>query len=263
MIFKIEDFEQNELANVRKKMEAFAAKYGSTREEIDKKAEMMGYSGQYRASFPYTALAEGIENIKKTRVVMAEDLAKKANERLGKIGNVHDFFVAEQFGEVKTWFKMASRYDPENPKVKEALSGIDQQIAQGMKDLHDRIDKRTWPGHASNAPKDAGKLAKTALSWFKASPDWGKRDKDPRQPLAVAVTGPWSIQKKNILGEPIMYGLPIILAVQVDSDKELGVARVYVLTMRTAEMRGVKMEPPFDHITVGDSYYIRPAAVKQ
>jgi hypothetical protein len=59
-----------------------------------------------------------------------------------------------------------------------------------------------------------------------------------------------------------MYGLPILLAVHVDSDKELDVARVYVLTIRTAEMRGVKMEPPFDHITVGDSYYIRPATVK-
>ena len=59
-----------------------------------------------------------------------------------------------------------------------------------------------------------------------------------------------------------MYGLPVLLAVEVPSDKELNVARVYVLTMRTAEGRGVKMEPPFDHITVGDSYYIRPSAVK-
>jgi len=263
LIVKIKNFEQNELPNVRKKMEAFAEKYGSTRKKIDQKAEMMGYSGQYRASFPYTELAEGIENIKKTRVVMAEDLLKKAKERRGNIENVHDFCVVEQFEEVKAWMKMAGRYDPENPKVKEALAGIDQQIAQGMKDFHARIDKRTWPGPASNAPKDADKLAKVALAWFKASPDWGKRDKDPRQPLAVSVTGPWSIQKKNILGEPIMYGLPILLAVQVESDKELDVTRVYMLTMRTAEMRGVKMEPPFDHITVGNSYFIRPGALKQ
>ena len=157
---------------------------------------------------------------------------------------------------------MASRYDAENPKVVEAQSTIDQRVAEGMKAFHTRIDKRTWPGHADNAPKDAKKLAKAALDWFKASPDWGKRDKDPRKPLAVTVTGPWSIQKKNLLGEPIMYGLPILLAVRVESDKELDVARVYVLTMRTAEMRGVKMEPPFDHVTVGDSYFIRPSAVK-
>jgi hypothetical protein len=119
------------------------------------------------------------------------------------------------------------------------------------------------PEHASNAPEDADKLAKVALAWFRASADWGKRDKDPRQPLAVVVTGPWSIQKTNLLGEPIMYGLPILLAVEVESDKQLNVARVYVLTLRTPEMRSVKMEPPFDHVTVGDSYFIRPAALKR
>jgi len=83
-----------------------------------------------------------------------------------------------------------------------------------------------------------------------------------RHPLAVIVTGPWSVQKKNLLGEPIMYGLPIKLAVKVDEDKELDAVRVYDLTMRTMEKRGVKMEPPFDHITVGNSYFIRPNKVK-
>jgi hypothetical protein len=58
-----------------------------------------------------------------------------------------------------------------------------------------------------------------------------------------------------------MYGLPIKLAVRVDEDSELNVVRVYELTMRTAEMRGVKQEPPFDHITVGNSYFIRPNKV--
>jgi hypothetical protein len=131
-----------------------------------------------------------------------------------------------------------------------------------MKSFNAEIDKRTWPGHASNAPKDAKALAQAALDWFKNSPDWGKRPQDARKPLAVAVKGPWSVQATNILGEPIMYGLPVLLAVEVESDKALNVARVYDLTMRTVEQRGVKMEPPFDSITVGNSYYIRPSAVK-
>jgi hypothetical protein len=79
--------------------------------------------------------------------------------------------------------------------------------------------------------------------------------------LAVSVTGPWSVQKQNLLGNPIMYGLPIKLAVRVDSDAELNVVRVYDLTMRTVEKAGVEMEPPFDHITVGNSYFIRPDKV--
>jgi hypothetical protein len=264
LIDKIEDFESNELAAITQAMEAFAAKYGSTREEIDGKADAMGYSGQYRASFPYTELSEGIENVEKTRVLMAEDLVAKAQERLARVqgGEGHDFVVVEQYATVKSWLNMAARYDAENPKVVAAQGGIDEQIAEGMASFNARIDGRTWPGHASNAPKDAKKLAQAALDWFKNSPDWGNRTTDPRHPLAVAVTGPWSVQAKNILGEPIMYGLPVLFACQVDEDKELNVARVYSLTMRTAEERGVAMAPPFDHITVGNSYFIRPSAVK-
>ena len=262
LIVQIEDFEKNERAKLEQKMEAFAKKYGSTREEIDKKAESMGYTGRGRASFAYTELKQGIENVKKTRVVMAEDLVKKGNEMLTPGRTGHDFSMVEYYARIKAWIEMAGRYDSENPKVKEALGSIDKRIAEGMKEFHARIDKRTWPGHAANAPKNAKELAGAALDWFKNSPDWGKRSKDARKPLAVVVTGPWSIQKKNILGEPIMYGLPVLLAVQVDSDKDMNAARVYSLTMRTAEKRGVKMEPPFDHITVGNSYFIRPDKVK-
>jgi len=262
LIAEIEDFEKKELANVSQKMEAFAKKYGYTRDEIDKKAESMGYTGNFRASFPYTELTKGIENIKKTRVVMAEDLVKKGNKMLDPGRMSHDFSVVDQYAKVKAWIRMAGRYDSENPKVKEAQDGIDQRVAEGMKAFHAKIDKRTWPKHAANAPKNAEELSGVALEWFKNSKDWGKRSTEPRKPLAVVVTGPWSIQEKNILGEPIMYGLPIRLAVQVDTDKDLNAARVYILTMRTVEKRGVKMEPPFDHITVGNSYFIRPDRVK-
>lgn len=262
LITQIEEFEKEKQPGLTPKMDSFAAKYGTARDEIDNKANAMGYSGQFRASFPYTELVQGIENVKKTRVAMAEDLVDKGTGRLAGIENLHDFAVADRLNNIKTWLEMAARYDAANPKVTNALAGIDEQIADAMKALNARIDARTWPDHASNAPKNAKDLANAALDWFKNSPDWGKRSEDARRPLDVVVTGPWSVQETNLLGEPIMYGLPILLAVEVPSDKELNVARVYVLTMRTVEMRGVKMEPPFDHITVGDSYYIRPSAVK-
>ena len=193
---------------------------------------------------------------------MAEDLVRRTTSELDGIRKGHDFFVGERYEKVKNWLKMAERYQADNPKVKELQATIDKKIADGMKEFNARVDGRTWPAHASNAPSNKDDLADAALDWFKNSPDWGKRSSKVRHPLAVIVTGPWSVQKKNLLGEPIMYGLPIKLAVEVDEDKELNAARVYILTMRTAEMRGVKMQPPFDHITVGNSYFIRPDKVK-
>ncbi len=68
--------------------------------------------------------------------------------------------------------------------------------------------------------------------------------------------------KKNLLEEPIQYGLPIVSAEQVESEKELDLARVYEGTLLTEEYKGVKTAPPFIGAAVGDSYYIRPSAVK-
>jgi hypothetical protein len=263
VIVEIENFEKNDLGTVETKMQAFASKYGATKTEIDNKADAMGYTGTYyRASYPYMELKKGIENVAKTRDVMAEDLVRRTKAELDGISKGHDFHVLERYEKVKNWLIMAQRYQSDNPKVMELHSSIDKKIADGMKEFNTRVDGRTWPSHVSNAPSNANRLAEAALNWFKNSPDWGKRSSKVRHPLAVTVTGPWSVQKRNLLGEPIMYGLPIKLAVEVNEDKELNVARVYILTMRTAEMRGVKMEPPFDHITVGNSYFIRPDKVK-
>jgi hypothetical protein len=262
VIVEIENFEKNDLKVVQSKMIAFSSKYGTTKDEIDKKADAMGFvNNYYRASYPYTELAAGIENVEKTRDVMAEDLVRRVKEELSGISKGAELNILDRYQKVKSWTKMAVRYQADNPKVKELNGSLDQRIEEGMAEFHARVDGRTWPGNASNAPSNADALAEEALNWFKKSPDWGKRSSDVRHPLAVSVTGSWSVQKRNLLGNPIMYGLPIKLAVRVDSDQELNVVRVYDLTMRTVEMQGVKMEPPFDHITVGNSYFIRPNKV--
>jgi hypothetical protein len=159
---------------------------------------------------------------------------------------------------------MAAAFKPDNEKVQSLKESLDGTLAEDMQQFKKKLRVRTWPEHAADAPKKAKKLAGIALDYFKNSPDWGKRpaDKEGRIPLAVSITGPWSIQKRNILGEPIMYGLPVKFAVQVPKEKSDGLARVYTLTLRTQERKGVKAEPPFDSVTVGNSYYISTTAVK-
>jgi hypothetical protein len=262
LIARIEAFEKDGAPGITRGLKAFAEKYGATREEIDKKAEANGYTGQQRASRPFTDLSEGLEAVRKTRPVLAEDLITRAADQLAGIEGAHDFTVAGKLTEYRAWVAMASRFQADHPKVRQAQAGLDQQIAQAMKAFNARIDKRTWPGHADTAPSNGKQLARAALDWFRSSPEWGAHPKRPSIPLAVVVTGPWSVQQRNILGEPTMHGLPVLLAVRVDEDKDLNVARVFGLTLRTAERAGVKMEPPFDHAAVGDSYFIRPSAIK-
>jgi hypothetical protein len=245
-------------------MTAFAQKYGSTRNEIDQKAETMGYSGQGRASFPYTALSEGIENVKKTRTVMADDLIRRASDMRDQTSKgISDFARPEQYKRIKAWGELAAQLDRDNPRVKEFNSGLDSWVKEDMKALNAKIDKVTWRGHADNAPDNAGKLSKIAVEFLqKEENKRAERNIEVGKVLAVVVTGPWRVFKKNLLGEPIQYNLPILCAVKYESDKDLNVARVYDSTLLTQEYKGVKMAPPFLGATVGNSYYIRPSALK-
>ena len=164
---------------------------------------------------------------------------------------------------------LAVRFSPDTPEVKEAKAKVDGTIQKAIADWNKRIDARAWSDNAPNAPANAAGLARVAVKWFANDPEWGKRatnsrvkDKEPRVPVAVAITGPWSVQKKNLLGQPVMYGVPAHVAVQLAREKKDRLVRVYNVTLRTAESANAKMAPPFTSITVGDNWYIRPEKVK-
>jgi hypothetical protein len=224
----------------------------------------MGYSGQGRASFPYTSLSEGIENINKTRTVMADDLIRRASVmRDQTTKGISDFSRPKQHKRIKAWGELAAQLDPDNSRVKEFNSGLDSWIEEDMRALNAKIDKVTLPGHANNAPGDSRMLSKVAVKFLqKEENKRAKKNMEVGKVLAVVVTGPWRVFKKNLLGEPIQYNLPILCAVEYESDKDLNVVRVYDSTLLTEEYRGVKMAPPFLGATVGNSYYIRPSALK-
>lgn len=267
LIEAIENFEKNDLNKIKQLMQSFGEKYGTTRDEIDKKADSMGYvDNYYRASYAYTELTEGVQNVEKTRTAMADDLIRRADdmkERTTK--GIHDFFRLEQHAQIKSWGQMAARFDPENPRAKEFNSGVDEWIKADAKTLNDKIDKATFPKQDSDAPKDAAKLVKEAIKFLQKENEnlAAEKGSEVSNVLAVSITGPWRVFKKNILGEPIQYNLPIATAVQKESEKAQNLARVYFSTILTREMKGVEMGPPFTGVTMGDSYYIRPSAIKK
>jgi len=235
---------------------SLSAKYGSTGNDVETK------TGSRELWYPLEKLTNGLQNIPKTRAAMADDLAKRTQDMIARLPQKHDFSRIEEHAAVKDWAQMAKRFDPENASVKELTASVDQKLAADMQQLEQKIDTVKWPEQAANAPAGAEKLGAAALEWLKNDPGWGKKEKNPEQPIAVVVTGPWSVQKTNILGEPVMYGLPVLVAVQRQEDKARGIARVFSLTMRTQEKAGAKQEPPFDSVTVGDSRVIRANAVK-
>lgn len=176
---------------------------------------------------------------------------------------ISDFARPKQYKRIKAWGKLAAQFDQDNPRVKEFNSELDSWIEEDMKALNAKIDKVTMPSHADNAPDDAKKLSKIAVEFLQKEENKRvKKGMEVGKVLTVFITGPWRVFKKNLLGEPIQYNLPILCAVEYESDKDLNVVRVYDSTLLTEEYKGVKMAPPFLGATVGNSYYIRPSALK-
>jgi len=266
LLEQIEQFEKTDLPEIKRKLAAFGEKYGTTKDEIDQKADAMGYvNNYYRASFFYLQLAQGIENVQKTRTVMADDLIRRAGEMKTRTSKgIHDFARLKQHARIIAWGETAARFDPDNPRVKEFNDGVKAWVAADTKALNAKIDKAGFPKTSEDAPKDAATLAEEAKVFLQKEEDKlaAEKGKEVSQVLAVVVTGPWRVFKKNILGEPVQYNLPIATAVQTKTEKEQNLARVYLSTMLTHEMKGVKKAPPYLGATVGDSYYIRPAALK-
>ena len=258
----LKQHEKNDQAKVELALKDFSTKYGDTEQAIRQS------TGDGQSASSYAAIKTGLADVEKTRGAMTESLLQKYEDGFKNLGSIHDFFKVKVVTDLKQYIDMAIKFSPDNTAVKKAQAEYKTRVDQSLKDFYAAVDKRKWPGNSSSAPSDAKKLSNIALDWFKNDIGWGKRnnnpdaeDKEARRPLAVGVKGPWSVQKTDLLGQPIMYGLPVLVAVQVDSEKDLNLVRVYDVTMRTAEKGGVKQEPPFVTLTVGNSYYIRPGAL--
>ena len=169
----------------------------------------------------------------------------------GSLERRHDFYRLSGHDELRRLAGFQKKYAPDAPSV----TNLETLLAEDLKKFEQRIDQRTWPACKGKASDRKG-----ALAYFQGT--WGKDAKRNYTVLSTVITGDWSVQKRDITGKPTMYGLPVLLAVQMPEDKAKGLARVFILTVRTPESASPKMEPPFTSDTVGDSYFIRARNVK-
>ena len=253
----IRKFEQQELTKTQKQWDAFAAKYGTTGPQVEKS------TGDGQAVYPFKGIRDGIENVAKTREVMATDLVENAQDRIANLPNLHDLYRMNGHDTARGYLKLAQAFSPNNPDVVALADTIEKSLNADLKDYVAQIDDKEWPGSSS------GKVAKEGMSFFEKDIGWGGRannphveDKEPRRPIGIVITGDWSVQKKDIDGRATMYGIPALVAVQLDREKPLGLARVYSVTLRTAESANPVMEPPFNSVSVGDSYFIKAEQVE-
>jgi len=260
MLVAIKKFESNNKKALLKQQKDFGDKHGTTAELIDAKAKSVGYWPLYQApSGPYLGITELIQQTDQGKIAMAEDLAKRSAQMITS-SNIHDFFVRENYQDARGWLVLAAKFSSNNAFVQSEQKTINSRIDAGLNVFYARIDARTWPPEAvaGGSPENQS----VAKNYFVQSKDWAKKEKNPYKVLDLKVSGPWSVQKKNLVGSPIMYGLPVVVAVELEKDKIDNLARVFHMTLRTPESASPQTAPPFTSDTVGNSYFIRKTAIK-
>lgn len=164
-----------------------------------------------------------------------------------------DLTFGSQIAEVKKTLDFAVRYDATNPDIRR----LQTEIASLEKGAAGAVAARKWDGH-KNAPSNVAEITAAAMNYFKGPKGWA----DKYTVRAVAIRGQWTVQKKNIVGVPILYGIAVHLAVQKEEDKKQQQVRVFNGTLITVEKEGVKPKPPFDGFYVGDSWLVSADSVK-
>jgi hypothetical protein len=264
LLAQLNEFQTKDLAAVNQALAGFAKKYGDTAAAIDAKADSLGYRGDYSASYPYTHLRDGIANVAKTRVVMADDLVRKARKMMRDDHHrLHAFARLNNRAKIKAWTAAARRFDQGNPRVKAFQKELEVWLKKDLAELNAKADKATWSPSVSGALSDAPQLAAACKAYLQKESDRdAAQGEEPRRIIAVSVIGPWRIYKKNLLGEPVQWGLPIQWAETRQSEKAMDLARVYRGLMLTQEYKGVSKAPPFVGAAVSGGYYIRPGKVE-
>lgn len=238
-----------EYSDVKSKLERsiadYEAKYGATRGEIEQSA------GGMANVYPWQNFKDKMQEMEEVPIQLAAKIKEVIESDLAMLERRHDFYRISSHDDIRKLAGFQKKYAANEP----AVENLEKLLADDLKKYEARIDQRKWPA-CKGKPTDRN----AALKYFQET--WGKDPKRNYTLLSAVVTGDWSVQKRDITGKPVMYGLPVLLAVQTPEDKNRGLSRVFILTARNQEIANAKMEPPFTSDTVGDSYFIRAKNVK-
>jgi hypothetical protein len=238
-----------EYSGVKPKLEkiiaAYEAKYGATREEIEQS------TGSMANVYPWQNFKEKTQEMEEVPVQLAAKIKEVIESDLEMLERRHDFYRISSHDDIRKLAGFQKKHAPKQP----AVENLEKLLADDLKKYEARIDQRNWPACKGNRTD-----RNAALKYFQET--WGKDPKHKYTVLSTVITGDWSVQKRDITGKPVMYGLPVLLAVQTPEDKSRGLARVFILTARNQEIANAKMEPPFTSDTVGDSYFIKAKNLK-
>lgn len=240
---KLEHFNKAVRPSIQAQIDAFAAKYGSDRDAIEKAL------GDSAPGIAWDDIRRELKRLDGLPSEIHVRVMDQLRNMITALDRNHDFFRIEQQQDTLAVYgiALATATDPAT------VPDVPAIIEADTKAWADKISQVEWPECMGDS--ETQKAAKAYLLEH-----WEKDPKHHYTLIGFAITGDWSVQTRS-LGSPTSYGIPVKVALQEPQDKEAGLARVFDLTLRTAVSDKPEKTPPFVSDTVGNSWYIRASKV--
>ena len=242
------------LATVAARTDGYGQDPVAAVERMEKESGASAVAARNAARYLAQTLPQEISDARLSAAQTIETLVASRMDAFDR-GRVQDFSFRQQLDELGATLDAAVKLAPDAPRLGQLRRRFQADRIGWEARWLAAIDKRQFEHHP-DADTSAAILAGAEAF---AERQWGEDGRYEYQDLVV--TGPWRVTKKDLLGRPTQYGLPVIVAVEDPRDSGRDVWRYFELTLVTPESAAPKQAPPFEGQHVGDSGYLRPGAL--
>ncbi len=257
---KMETFLKQDLAAIQKIL-ADAKQHGSNANEINNRwHEIVGSDDPFNGSRNVDALIMNLENglqyVETGRRDAAASLLQSAEVELNGINDFAEAIRPQIFQRNRQALEVAKRLDPENQAVIKWLATIDDLETATNAAAEKAMNEYVFPGHnkAFAGPGNPDALAAAALEYFNST-----CKPNEKAVKAVVFDKDWYCFKRNIFGQPTIWALTFVVAVQLEEDKAKDITRVWNISFLTEERPDVEKAPPFRSAAFNQSYKMKTA----
>lgn len=274
----IETYQLQTQPGVESQLAAFEEKYGQTREAVETSfapllrmapgerlpAELEDLAGRIHGSYPeperlLRETRAELAGLQTTRVQTADYFVTQARPTLEHLEQETPERQQPALIRLEQELRFAVAFDPTNKEAAKLLKTVEDKLTASAALLEQWLDAQVFPSpeFEFSGPGTAADLTASSLAWFQGNAEWNQSNGE--HPFHVILGGNWVVTRRNILGEPVQWGLPIYMALWKDAQPEL--ARVFTLTMVTEIRFGVAQSPPWKGCLVGSSFPMRRSKV--
>ena len=248
---------------IRPLMQTVAERYGRERGAITEAMDAAGVSvdkANYMVAANAHDLFEFLEQLAATRAASAETIVEGVRSRLDDLEDFAANIQQQRLAEALEMIEIGQQIDPNQSELNRLRVAVEEAASEKQAEQMARIESAEWPGHVASfdGPGSIEQLSQSVHEYLSNDRDWGQREVKPQEVLSVAVRGPWQVAKRDILGQPIQWRLPVLVAVTDDELRPDGIARAYELSMVAMEgaANDAPKSPPWDGFWVGDNFFL-------